>query len=44
MATTIEKLDTFDKLLEKHKFLKFFRIKAWVKKFNCVKTKRSVSL
>ena len=43
MTPTIEKSDTFDKLLEKHKLRKFLRITAWIKRFmnNCQKTKRS---
>ena len=43
MTTTIEKLDIFNKLLEKHKLYKFLRITAWIKRFlnNCQKTKRS---
>ena len=43
MMTTIEKSDTFDKLLEKHELYKFFRLTAWIKRFvnNCQKTKRS---
>ena len=40
MMTTIEKSDTFDKLLEKHELYKFFRLTAWIKRFvnNCQKT------
>ena len=43
MTTTIEKSDTLDNLLEKHKLYKFLRISAWNNKFlnNCQKTKRS---
>ena len=43
MTTTIEKSDTFDKLLEKHKLYKFLRLTAWIKRFfnNFQKTKRN---
>ena len=36
MTSTIEKLDTFDKLLEKHELCKSLRITAWIKRFKAV--------
>ena len=46
MTTTIEKLDSFDKLLEKHELNKFLRITDQIKRFinNCQKTKRGSQL
>ena len=43
MTTTIDKSDTFDKLLEKHELYKFLRITVWIKRFfySCQKTKHS---
>ena len=43
MTTTIEKSDTFEKLLEKHELYKFLRITAWRFNFlyNCQEIKRS---
>lgn len=36
MTSTIEKLDIFDKLLEKHELYKSLRITAWIKRFKAV--------
>ena len=43
MTPTIEKLDTFDKLLVNYELYKLLRMTAWIKKFinNCYKTKLS---
>ena len=43
MTPTIEKLDTFDKLLANYELYKLLRITTWIKKCinNCYTTKRS---